>query len=270
MAPASRSSSDRAAVSSRSAPRPAPLKHDQVADLLAGDLIVRYPRSEHETAVAAVELVGALWPVVESYLGARWSGTLRLELLAEARVSGANPAAATLRHALRGIQARSPASAGVLSYQLGQVLWYAASGESHYRGPAPRCPDWLLVAALTPLTHVWSDRRTWSDHLGRHLQRALRRRPLPEAALEAHAGLPPGLLAQAVSQSISRGQSLAQRHPDWVRTLLARLAADPRADGLTALAAITCADAEAWRERFAADLEAWRAEDDEWRPGVIA
>ncbi len=251
-------------------PLPGRLKHDQVAEHRDGDMVVRYPRSEHETALASVEVVRALWPVVERYLGARWSGRLRLELLAEARTSGANPAAATLRHAVRGMQVRSPVTAGVLSLQLGQVLWYAASGEAHYRGAAPRCPDWLLVAALTPLTHVWSDRQAWSDHVARHLQRAARRRPLPEAALASQVGLAPGVLAQAVSQSIARGQSLGQRHPDWVRSLLARLAAEPQADGLRALSAVTRADATTWRERFTADLEAWRAEDDEWRPVVVA
>ncbi len=250
--------------------RQASLKHDQVADHDAGDVLVRYPRSERRAALAAVELVRAVWPVVEAYLGASWQGRLRIELLAEARASGANPAAATLRHALRGMAQRSPVTAGVLSYQLGQVLWYAASGEAHYRGAAPRCPDWLVVAALTPLTHAWSDRDAWSDHLAQHLRRAARRRPLSEAALEHHAGLAPVVLAQAVSQSLARGHSLLRRHPDWVRALLAELAADTRADGLRALANVTGAEADTWRARFASDLAEWRGEDDEWRPTGVA
>lgn len=248
---------------------PPRLKHDQVAEHDAGDMVVRYPRAERALALASVEVVRALWPVVEAYLGAPWVGRLRLELLAEARASGANPAAATLRHAVRGFRTRSPATAGVLSYQLGQVLWYAASAEADYRGPAPRSPDWLLVAALTPLTHAWSDRDTWSDHVARHVQRAARGRPLPEAALAEHAALAPGALAQAVSQSLARGQSLQRRHPDWVRLMRAYLAAHPQTDGLTALAAVTGADHASWCARFAADLEGWRSEDDEWRPGVV-
>ena len=248
---------------------PPRLKHDQVAEHDAGDMVVRYPRAEHTMALAAVDVVRALWPVVEAYLGAGWHGRLRLELLAEARASGANPAAATLRHALRGFQTRSPATAGVLSYQLGQVLWYAATSEADYRGPTPRSPDWLLVAALTPLTHAWSDRDTWSDHVARHVQRAARGRALPEAALADHAALAPAAVARAVSLSLARGQSLLRRHPEWVRSLRAHLAAHPQVDGLTALAAVTGADHASWCERFAADLASWRAEDDEWRPGVV-
>jgi hypothetical protein len=245
------------------------LKHDLVADLDAGDVVVRHPSSDLATARAAVEVVRALWPVVEAYLGARWTGRLRVELLAEARASGANPAAATLRHSVRGVQQRSPTTAGVLSYQLGQVLWYAATNEAAYRGPAPRSPDWLITAALTPLTHAWSERDTWSDHLARHVQRAVRRPPLAEEALARHADLPPGTLALAVSQSLARGRSLRQRHPEWVRALCAQLAAEPQWNGWEALEAVTQADADTWRERFAFDLAQWRGDDDEWRPGVV-
>lgn len=246
-----------------------PLKHDLVAEYDAGDVTVRHPRGERETARAAVDVVRALWPVVEAYLGATWQGRLRVDLLAEARASGANPAAATLRHSVRGVQQRSPATAGILSYQLGQVLWYAATDEGEYRGPTPRAPDWLLTAALTPLTHAWSERDTWTDHLARHVQRAVRRPPLPEAALAQHAALAPSTLALAVSQSLARGRSLQQRHPDWVRSLRARLAEEPQWDAWRALAAVTGADAEAWLATFAADLAAWRSDDDEWRPGVV-
>jgi len=245
------------------------LKHDLVADLDAGDVIVRHPSSELATARAAVEVVRALWPVVEAYLGAPWTGRLRVDLLAEARASGANAAAATLRHSVRGVQQRSPATAGVLSYQLGQVLWYAATEEAEYRGPAPRSPDWLLTAALTPLTHAWSERDTWSDHLARHVQRAVRRPALPEEALARHGDLAPGTLALAVSQSLARGRSLQQRHPDWVRALRAQLAAEPQWAAWEALEVVTDADAATWLERFATDLAQWRGEDDEWRPGVV-
>ncbi len=248
---------------------PPPLKHDQVAEHDAGDVVVRYPRAEYPLALAAVDVVRALWPVVESYLGATWDGRLRLDLLAEARASGANPAAATLRHAVRGLRTRSPATAGVLSYQLGHVLWYAATAEADYRGPAPRSPDWLLVAALTPLTHAWSDRDTWSDHVARHVLRAARARPLSEAALNEHTALAPGVVAQAVSQSLARGQSLQRRHPDWVRSVRAYLAAHPQVGGVRALEAVTGTDHASWCARFADDLAGWRSEDDEWRPGVV-
>ncbi len=246
-----------------------PLKHDQVAELDAGDVVVRHPRDEPDEAAAAVEVVRAVWPVVEAYLGARWRGRLRVELLAEARASGVNAASATLRHSVRGLSERSPTTAGVLSYQLGQMLWYAATEEAAYRGPMPRSPDWLLVAALTPLTHAWSDRDTWSDHVAQHVRRAARARPLGEAELARHADLAPALLGRAVSQSLSRGRSLERRHPDWVRALVAQLADDTRADGMTALERVTGADSPTWLERFEQDLLEWRAEDDEWRPGVV-
>jgi hypothetical protein len=245
------------------------LKHDLVADLDAGDVVVRYPSSDLETARAAVEVVRALWPVVEAYLGAAWHGRLRVDLLAEARASGANPAAATLRHSVRGVRQRSPTTAGVLSYQLGQVLWYAATNEAAYRGTEPRAPDWLITAGLTPLMHAWAERDTWSDHLAQHVQRAVRRPPLPEEALARHADLRPSTLALAVSQSLARGRSLVQRHPGWVRDLRAQLAAEPQWCAWRALAAVTGADAATWRERFALDLAAWRGDDDEWRPGVV-
>ncbi len=246
-----------------------PLKHDLIAEFDAGDVVVRYPRAAAEAAVAAVDVVRALWSVVEAHLGARWDGRLRLDLLAEARASGANPAAATLRHSLRGMSERSPATAGVLSYQLGQILWYASTYEAEYRGPSPRSPDWLQVAALMPLTHAWSDRDTWSDHVAQHVRRAARRTPLPEAALALHARLAPAALAQAVSQSLARGVSLQRRHPDWIRGLRAALAADPQRDGLTALHLLTGTDLASWNARFEEDLVAWRSEDDEWRPGVV-
>ena len=248
---------------------PPPLKHDLIAEHDAGDVLVRYPRGARDEALAAVEVIRALWPVVEAYLGARWSGRVRLELLAEARVSGANAASATLRHSLRGLAERSPVTAGVLSYQLGQLLWYAAGREAEYRGPAPRTPEWLHLAALTPLTHAWSEREGWSDHLARHVQRACRAAPLPEEALERQAELAPAVRAVAVSQSLARARSLERRAPGWVTALLAALAADPQRTALDALELVTGAGADAWRERFRDDLVAWRGEDDEWRPGVV-
>ena len=249
--------------------RPRPLKHDLIAEHDDGDVVVRYPRAAHAEAAAAVEVVRALWPVVEAYLGARWGGRVRLELLAEARVSGANPAAATLRHSLRGLAERSPAPAGVLSYQLGQLLWYAAGREAEYRGPAPRTPDWLLQAALTPLTHAWSERERWSDHLARHVQRACRAAPLPEGALERQGDLPGALRALAASQSLARAQSLERRVPGWVPALLAALADDPQRSAVQALEVVSGCGIDVWRERFRDDLSAWRDADDEWRSGVV-
>lgn len=248
---------------------PLPLKHDLIAEHDAGDVVVRYPRVAREQAIAAVEVVRAVWPVVEAHLGARWRGRVRLELLEEARVSGANPAAATLRHSLRGLAERSPVTAGVLGYQLGQLLWYAAGRDADYRGPAPRTPEWLLLAALTPLTHAWSERETWTDHLARHVQRACRAAPLPEEALERQSELTPAARAVAVSQSLARAQSLERRAPGWVPALLAALGADTERSALDALEAVTGASPEVWRERFRDDLAAWRGEDDEWRPGVV-
>ena len=248
----------------------APLKHDLIAEYDAGDVVVRYPRAEHEQALAAVEVIRALWPVVEAYLGARWDGRVRLDLLAEARVSGVNPAAATLRHSLRGLSQRSPTTAGVLSYQLGQLLWYAAGRQAEYRGPEPRTPDWLLLAALTPLTHAWSEREAWSDHLARHVQRASRSASLPEEALERHAELMPASRALAVSLSLARARSLELRLPGWVPQLLAALAADPQRSAEQALQHISGCGRSCWRARFRDDLLVWRGEDDEWRPSVIA
>jgi hypothetical protein len=244
------------------------LKADGVSEFDDGDVVVRYPVTRSHDARAALEVLRAVWPVVERYLDATWQGRLRLDLLDEARMGGANAAAGIVRHALRGFEARSPATAGVLSYQLGHVLWYAATAEAIYRGPTPRCPDWLQGAVLLPLTHVWSPREVWLDHVASHVRRFTRAAPLPEAALEDHAVLRPRDRALATSQSLLRGQSLLQRHPTWVVDLRRHLEAHPQTTGLAGLEAVTGHDGAWWRARFDDDLRAWRASDDEWRGPV--
>jgi hypothetical protein len=241
------------------------LKADRVAELDDGDVVVRYPAAREADARAALEVLRAVWPVVERYLDAAWEGRLRLDLLDEARVGGANAAAGIVRHALRGFEARSPATAGVISYQLGHVLWYAATAEASYRGPMPRSPDWLQDAVLLPLTHVWSPREAWLDHVAAHVRRFARAAPLPERALEDRASLRPRDRALASSQSLLRGQSLLQRRPDWVTDLRRHLAAHPETDGVGALEAITGEERSWWLARFDEDLRAWRTSGDEWR-----
>jgi hypothetical protein len=242
------------------------LKADRVSELDAGDIVVRYPVARAAEAQAALEVVRAVWPVVERYLGASWQGRLRLDLLEEARASGANPAAGIVRHALRGFEARSPATAGVISYQLGHVLWYAASGEAAYQGPPPRSPDWLVEAALLPLTHVWKEREAWLDHVAAHVRRVVRGPGLDERELADHARLSPKRQALAVSLSLLRGQSLLRRHPTWVVDLERALAADPIVAGTEALERVTGQALAWWLERFAEDLGEYRSADDEWRP----
>jgi hypothetical protein len=228
---------------------------------------VRYPLAHRDAAETAADLLGTVMTVVERYLGARWQGRLRLDLLEDARASGANPAAAIVRHALRGFEVRSPATAGVLSYQVGQIAWYATTRERDYLGPPPRVPDWLVEAALLPLTHVWSGRESWLDHVAAHARRVLRSRPLEEAALEDHRSLEPRARALAVSTSLLRGRSLQGRHPDWVVEVVNALARRPEATGIEALEAVTGVDRVTHLARFARDLDAWRSTDDEWREG---
>jgi hypothetical protein len=225
-------------------------------------VVVRYPIARRDDALAALDVVRAVWPVVERYLDASWEGRLRLDLLDEARSSGANPAAGIVRHALRGLETRSPVTAGILSHQLGHVLWYAATAEARYDGPTPRAPAWLLGAALLPLTHVWSPREAWLDHVAAHVRRFSRSAPLDEASLEDPAALRPRDRARATSQALLRGQSLLRRHPTWVVDLRRWLAAHPDEDGLAGLAAITGCDIDWWRGRFGDDLDAWRAAGD--------
>lgn len=236
-----------------------PLRLEQVEERRWGDVRVRHPSGAEDAAERAAELLGAVAPVVERYLGAPLGGEVRLDLLERARASGANPAVGVIRHALRGFEQRSPRTAGLMSYQLGRIVWYRATAEGEYRGPPPREPDWLLEAALLPLLYIWSERERWLDYVAEQIERFAWRRPLDEAELTDQGGLEPRRKALALAQSVLRGQSLARRRPDWVRELVAVFGADPQLGWGAALERVSGEGDAAWRARFARDLEAWRA-----------
>ena len=238
----------------REGPRPE-LRLDSVAESLFGELVVRYPRDQAERAEAAAALVEVLKPVVGRYLGADWSGALRLELLETARVGGANPVTGTLRHALRGFDERSPRAAGALSYELGRVLLYRSSREGVFPGGGPRHPDWLLEAALLPLRHVWDDRAAWLDAVAEQVKLFTWRKPLAEPLLRDFSRLNPRQRVVASAQCLLRGQTLARYHPDWIRSWRRRLADEPTLDGEAALEDVTGTSSAAWEEHFADDLQ---------------
>ena len=232
-----------------------PLRLDRIAEGRRSDIELRFPRGEEERADAAAALVEVLRPVVARYLGAPWQGPLRLELLAEPRANGANPVTGTLRHALSGFDERSPRSAGALSYELGQILFYRSSGESAYPGAGPRHPDWLVEAALLPLRHVWDDRQAWVDAVAEQAALFRWRKPFAESLLRDMRRLKPRQRVVAAAQCLFRGQTLTRYHPDWVRRWRARLAEAPELDGEQALERLTGTDMQTWEGRFADDLQ---------------
>lgn len=232
-----------------------PLRIDSVTEDRRSGVQLRYPRGEQERAEAAAGLVDVLRPVVERYLGAPWEGVVRLELLAEARASGANPVTGTLRHALRGFEERSPRAAGELSYELGRIHFYRSSREEAFPGAGPRHPDWLLEAALLPLRYIWDDRDRWVEALSEQVALFRWRKPLPEPLLRDMGRLGPRQRVVASAQCLLRGQTLALHHPDWVRAWRARLAQDVSLDGERALQLVTGTTLPVWEQRFEEDLE---------------
>ncbi len=234
-----------------------PLKLEQISEKTIGQLIVRYPLALEAQADKAAEVMLALIPVVESYLAADLTGPIRLELLAEARASGANPVTGTVRHAITGFAERSPRSAGLLSYQLGRILWYRASAERDYLGEQPRYPDWLLEAALLPLLYIWFDREAWLDFLGAQITLFKFRSPLASDKLNDLSRLSAKERSLANAQCVLRGQSLARRQSEWWRGLCSLLAAAPQLDALVGLEQLSGASLKTWEDRFAQDLAAW-------------
>lgn len=215
---------------------------------------MRFPRGEEARAEAAAALVGVLQRVVARYLGAPWNGVVRLELLEQARAGGANPVTGTLRHALRSFDERSPRSAGALSYELGRILLYRSTSEGAFPGAAPRHPDWLLEAALSPLRYIWEDAESWVDAVAEKVALFRWRKPFPEPLLRDMSHLNPRQRVVASAQCLLRSQTLARAQPDWVRQWRARLAAEPSVDGERALEQVTGTTLTAWEQRFAADL----------------
>lgn len=215
---------------------------------------LRFPRGEESRAEAAAALIGVLQPVVARYLGVPWQGVVRLELLAQARAGGANAVTGTLRHALRSFDEHSPRTAGALSYELGRILLYRASREGAYPASAPRHPDWLLEAALSPLRYVWLGADGWVDAVAEKIEVFRWRKPFAEALLRDMARLNPRQRVVAFAQCLLRSQTLTRAHPDWVRQWRTRLAADPAIDGERALEEVTGTSLAAWEARFAEDL----------------
>lgn len=230
------------------------LRLDAVAQGTTGDVELRFPRGEEARAEAAAALVAVLQPVVGRYLGAPWEGMVRLELLDRARAGGANPVTGTLRHPLQSFDERSPRAAGALSYELGRILLYRATREDRFPAAAPRHPDWLLEAALSPLRYVWLGPDSWLDAVAEKVALFRWRKPFAEALLRDMARLNPRQRVVASAQCLLRSQTLTRAYPDWVRAWRRRLAADPTLDGERALAQVTDTPLAEWEVRFAADL----------------
>lgn len=233
-----------------------PLRLDSVAERRFGAVSVRFPAGEDAAAEAAADLLATVRPVVDEYLGAPMPGEVRLELLPQARASGANPVTGVLRHALRGLSERSPRAAGILSYQLGRIAWWRGTREAAFQGAGPRAPDWLVEAALLPLLHIWSDRDAWVVHVAEQVALFTWRVPFPEPALRDLARLTPSQRVVATAQCVLRSQTLTREQPDWVRRLRFALAADPGLTGIGALERVTGVEEAAWERRFGDDLEA--------------
>lgn len=229
------------------------LKYEGVAEKAYPPFLVRYPSEREAEVEAAVAVLQAVLPVVESYLQAKLEGSVRLDLLAETRISGVNPVVGMLRHSLADFADRSPRTAGLMSYHLGHILWHRASRDKEYRGAAPRVPEWLVEAALLPLLHSWASREAWLAHLD-HQLRLLAKEGVRETELL------PQQDSRAAAQCLLRGQSLSRRHPLWHAELLALLAADTALDGLSAIHQLTGQSPQAWERLFAEDLSAWLAE----------
>lgn len=227
-----------------------------------GQVLVRYPKAHRSEAELAVQTLHDLIPVVESYLAAKWEGKLRLELLQDARASGVNPAMGMIRHALRGFEESSPRTAGLLSYQLGKILWYRASKEADYTGQEARSPDWLTEAALLPLLHLWSTRNEWLDYLAEQVSVLKKHRRLSSKRLETFSELSPSEQLLASAESLLRGQSLSKREPKWIVRLCQYLANNPQAHGLEGLERISSPSLGLWETHFETDIAAWLSETD--------
>lgn len=242
------------------------IRLDQIAEFQGGGVSVRHPVGAEAEAEAAVALLSTLWPVVARYLGVAVGGVavdgvavggaggLQLELLAEPRVSGANPATGVLRHALRGLQRPSARTAGVLSYQLGRIAWYRCTREGALPWSAPRSPDWLVEAALLPLVRVWDDREAWTGYVAEQAGLFRWRKPLPEPLLRDLPRLAPRPRLVASAQCLLRAQTLARYDDGWVRRLRRILADEATLDGERALELATGVPRGVWEERFAHDL----------------
>jgi hypothetical protein len=240
----------------------ASIRLDQIAEFQGGGVSVRHPVGAEAEAEAAVALLSTLWPVVQRYLGVvadgeavGGAGGLRLELLAEPRVSGANPATGVLRHAIRGLQRPSARTAGMLSYQLGRIAWYRCTREGALPWSTPRSPDWLVEAALLPLVRAWDDRDAWTAYLAEQAGVFRWRKPLPEPLLRDLARLGPRARLVASAQCLLRAQTLARCDDAWVRRLRRVLADEVALDGERALERATGVRRGVWEERFARDLE---------------
>ncbi|MDZ7703218.1 MAG: hypothetical protein U5L04_01880 [Trueperaceae bacterium] len=234
------------------------LKLDSTTETMFGRLQVRHPQAFSELAREAAEVVDTVVPIAEAHLGSALTGTLRLDLLPQARVSGVNPTIGLLRHAMIAFDEPSPKLAGLLSYQVGQVLWYRATREADYSGYR-RMPDWLREAALLPLMHAWSDRERWLEALAGQISVVARGQLLTSTQMVDFSALSPkqGLVASA--QSLLRGQSVGRRTPKWEAGLCALLGERPRLGGVEGLEHLTSLSLTDWEAHFAADLDDWVA-----------
>jgi hypothetical protein len=236
------------------------LKLDQVAEMRRGRLLVRYPAAALEASSRATEVIEGIIPVLERYLGTCFEGDLRLDLLAEARASGSNPAIGLLRHALNGFSENSPRTAGLLSYQLGKIFWYRSTHEASFPGSS-RSPGWLSEAILLPLLYSWSDRVSWLNYLAEQIRLVSTEKLLEPIQLETITELSPQQKRLATAQALLRGQSLLQRYPNWIRDLRTLLAGQPELsglEGLEQLCGVPLQDLEAW---FIQDIQSWRQAD---------
>ena len=241
--------------------RAVPLKLETVTETYAEPFVLRYPKDAETVASEVVKTLRLLLPVVESNLGQRFQGSIRVDLLAEARVSGVNAATGIIRHALAGFREPSPYMTRLLAYQLGHILWYRGSRQAHYRGRVlPRSPDWLLEAALLPLMYAWTDRQDWLDVLADKMALFKQAPPLANALLTDMTQLKANQKSLASAQCLLRAQSLSEVLPDWHRRVCSLLARDPWLEGIEALELATSRSIDDWEASFAADLELWAAQ----------
>lgn len=234
------------------------LKLDSATETTFGRLQVRHPQSFMEFAREAAEIVEAVVPIAEAHLGVALKGHLRLDLLPQARVSGVNPTIGLLRHAMIGFDKPSPRLAGLLSFQVGQVLWYRATREADYNGYR-RAPDWLTDAALLPLMHAWSDQERWLEARAGQLAVIAQQTPLTGKEMIDTSVLTPQQQLLASAQSLFRGQSLSNRVPQWEQGLCAVLGERVRMNAVEGLEHLTSLPLATWEERFATDLDDWTA-----------
>lgn len=242
-----------------------PLKLEAITESHWGAITVRHTRSHQEAAEQAARIMQAIIPVVERYLGATSVGTVRLDLLNEARSSGVNAATGIIRHAARGFSERSPRTAGLLSYQVGHIIWYRSTFESSYMGGGSRSPYWLTEAALLPLMFIWSTRNDWLDYVSHQIQLIQRHTNIEPELLSERPSLKTKEQLLITAYCLLRGQSLSQRCDDWIRRLRMVMTREVQLSGLEALEQLTGHSASDWETFFAADLEAWKAEPDQYR-----